>query len=256
MVYLNCLFIRIEVERKCFEKMERKISDKTRKIVLIASIVLILIVFTLIGFFVGMPLVEQFQTDREGFRDYVQQQGVLGPLLMIGVTIMQVVIALVPGEPFELAAGFIFGWIPGSLWCMIGTAIASTCIFSLVRVFGRKVVELFFQEDKIRQYAFLQNEKRLGILVFILFMIPGTPKDLLTYIVPLTPMKLGRFLWISLVAKIPSLISSTITGHLAQEENWTAALITYGVTIIISGILILWYRRSEKQITGAKEETV
>lgn len=236
--------------------MERKISDKTRKIVLIASIVLILIVFVLIGFLVGMPLVEQFQTDREGFRDYVQQQGALGPLLMIGVTIMQVVIALLPGEPFELAAGFIFGWFWGGVWCMIGTAIASACIFSLVRIFGKKVVELFFKEDKIRQYAFLQNEKRLGILVFILFMIPGTPKDMLTYIVPLTPMKLGRFLWISLLAKIPSLISSTIAGHLAQEENWTAAIITYGITLLVTGILVLWYRRSEKQITGAKEETV
>ncbi len=236
--------------------MERKVTDRTRKIVLIASIVVILIIFTLIGFLVGVPLVKQFETDREGFRAYVQQQGVLGPLLMMGVTIMQVVIALLPGEPFELAAGFIFGWFWGSVWCMIGTAVASACIFSLVRVFGRKVVELFFKEDKIRQYAFLQNEKRLGILVFILFLIPGTPKDLLTYIVPLTPMKLGRFLWISLTAKIPSLISSTITGHLAQEENWTAAIITYGITIVISGLLILWYRRSEKQITGAKEETL
>lgn len=237
-------------------KMERKVTDRTRKIVLIASIVLILVVFTLIGFLVGVPLVEQFQTDKEGFRDYVQQQGVLAPLLMIGVTIMQVVIALLPGEPIELAAGFIFGWFWGAVWCMIGTAIASSVIFTLVRIFGSKVVELFFKEDKIRQYAFLQNEKRLGILVFILFMIPGTPKDMLTYIVPLTPMKLGRFLWISLIAKIPSLISSTITGHLAQEENWTAVIITYGITLIVTCALILWYRRSEKQMTGAKEETV
>lgn len=236
--------------------MERKVTDRTRKIVLITSIILILIVFSLIGIFVGMPLVEQFKTDKEGFRDYVRQQGAMGPLLMIGVTIMQVIIALLPGEPIELAAGFIFGWFPGTIWCMIGTAIASSCIFLLVRIFGRKVVELFFEEDKIRQYAFLQNEKRLGILVFILFMIPGTPKDLLTYIVPLTPMRLGRFLWISLIARIPSLISSTITGHLALKENWTAAIITYGITILVSGLLILWYRHSEKQLTGVQEESV
>ena len=236
--------------------MERKVTDRTRKIVLIASIAVILIIFTLIGFLVGVPLVRQFETDREGFRAYVQHHGVLGPLLMIGVTILQVVIALLPGEPFELAAGFIFGWFWGGVWCMVGTAIASACIFSLVRMFGKRVVELFFKEDKISQYAFLQNKKRLGILVFILFLIPGTPKDMLTYIVPLTPMKLGRFLWISLIAKIPSLISSTITGHLAQEENWVAAVITYGITIIISGLLIWWYRRTEKQLTGVKEESV
>lgn len=224
--------------------MNLSAKERTRRTVLILSIVFILIVFTLIGFYVGLPLVNAFRESPETFRSYVESHGFLGKLLMIGITILQVVIALLPGEPFELAAGFVFGWLEGGILCMIGCIIASSLVFLLVSIFGKKVAELFFREDKIKQYAFLQNEKRLNVLVFILFLIPGTPKDMLTYIVPLTPMKLPTFLWLTSLARIPSLFSSTVTGSLAQSENYTAAIITYAITLLISAGLILWYRRT------------
>ncbi len=224
--------------------MNPSAKERTRRTVLILSIVFILIVFTLIGFYVGLPLVNAFRESPETFRSYVESHGFLGKLLMIGITILQVVIALLPGEPFELAAGFVFGWLEGGILCMIGCIIASSLVFLLVSIFGKKVAELFFREDKIKQYAFLQNEKRLNVLVFILFLIPGTPKDMLTYIVPLTPMKLPTFLWLTSLARIPSLFSSTVTGSLAQSENYTAAIITYAITLLISAGLILWYRRT------------
>ena len=224
--------------------MNLSAKERTRRTVLLLSIVFILIVFTLIGFYVGLPLVNAFRESPETFRSYVESHGFLGKLLMIGITILQVVIALLPGEPFELAAGFVFGWLEGGILCMIGCIIASSLVFLLVSIFGKKVAELFFREDKIKQYAFLQNEKRLNVLVFILFLIPGTPKDMLTYIVPLTPMKLPTFLWLTSLARIPSLFSSTVTGSLAQSENYTAAIITYAITLLISAGLILWYRRT------------
>lgn len=224
--------------------MNLSAKERTRRTALILSIVFILIVFTLIGFYVGLPLVNAFRESPETFRSYVESHGFLGKLLMIGITILQVVIALLPGEPFELAAGFVFGWLEGGILCMIGCIIASSLVFLLVSIFGKKVAELFFREDKIKQYAFLQNEKRLNVLVFILFLIPGTPKDMLTYIVPLTPMKLPTFLWLTSLARIPSLFSSTVTGSLAQSENYTAAIITYAITLLISAGLILWYRRT------------
>lgn len=226
-------------------KLENK--ERMRKTVLIASIVLILVAFMLLGYFVGVPLVKEFRDNPETFRAYVDEHGLLGPFLMIGIIMMQVVVALIPGEPFELAAGFVFGWLEGSILCLLGMAAASSLVFVMVRLFGRKVVELFFHEDKIREYAFLQNEKRLHVLVFILFMIPGTPKDLLTYLVPLTPMKLPDFLVISLVARVPSLLSSTITGSLTQKGSYTAAIVTYAITALISGLMIWWYRSSEKK---------
>ena len=221
-------------------------SVRRRKIVSIVSIILILIVFGLISYFVGVPLVRQFRESPETFRAYVASHGMLGKLLMIGVVMLQVVVALIPGEPFELGAGFVFGWLEGSVLCVIGMALASCLVYLSVRKWGVQVAELFFPMEKIRQYSFLKNEKKLDLLVFVLFLIPGTPKDLLTYIIGLTPMKLGTFLGLTTLARLPSIISSTVTGSLTQKGNLTAALITYGITAIVSAVCVLGYRRISK----------
>ena len=125
-------------------------------------------------------------------------------------------------------------------------ALASCLVYLAVRKWGVQVAELFFPMEKIRQYSFLKNEKKLDLLVFVLFLIPGTPKDLLTYIIGLTPMKLGTFLGLTTLARLPSIISSTVTGSLTQKGNLTAALITYGITAIVSAVCVLWYRRISK----------
>lgn len=222
-------------------------NTRRRKTVAILSLAGIVILFSLIAYFVGWPLVRQFREDPESFRQYVKSHSPWGPLLMMGIMALQVIVAIIPGEPFELGAGFVFGWFPGTVWCLLGAAGASALVYLSVRKWGVKLVEIFFPREKIMRFSFLQNEKKLDLLVFILFLIPGTPKDLLTYLVGLTPMPLHTFLLLTTLARVPSVISSTVTGSLAQRGNLTAALITYAVTILISGICILWYRRISRQ---------
>ena len=229
---------------------------RARKIVGIASVVVIAILFSLIAYFVGFPLVREFRDSPETFRDYVKSNGLLGPLMMIGVMALQVIVAIIPGEPFELGAGFVFGWFQGTLLCLGGTVAASALVYLAVRKWGVKLVELFFSREKIKSFSFLQNEKKLDLLVFILFLIPGTPKDLLTYVVGLTPMKLSSFLLLTTLARIPSVVSSAVTGSLAQRGSYKAAIITYAVTLVISIICIFIYRhisKAEKKEQNAHE---
>lgn len=216
---------------------------RRRRIVSILALALILIIFGLIAYFVGNPLVRQFQESPETFRDHVKSYGAWGPVLMIGMRAMQVVVAIIPGEVLEVASGFVFGWFWGMVLCLIGTTLAVILIYLAVRKWGMKLVEAFFPREKILKYSFIQNEKKLNMLVFILFLIPGTPKDLLDYLVGLTPMKLSTFLLITTFARIPSVVSSTIVGSLAQDGRVLVAVITYGVTILISLGCVLWYRR-------------
>ena len=214
----------------------------------ILSLVAIAILFSAIAYFVGRPLVREFRESPETFREYVRSHGPLGPLMMVGIMALQVIVAVIPGEPFELGAGFVFGWLQGTLLCLAGAMLASALVYLAVRKWGVELVELFFSREKILNYSFLQNEKKLDLLVFILFLIPGTPKDLLTYLVGLTPMKLSTFLMITTLARIPSVVSSAVTGSLAQKENYTAAIITYAVTMALSLICIFYYRRiSQKE---------
>jgi len=243
-----------------FKRRDQFVSDRPeniqrRQLIGILSIIFLFIIFSLLSYFVGVPLVRQFTDSPETFRDYIDDKGFFGQILMIGIVALQVVLALLPGEPFEVGAGFIFGWVEGSILCLIGMAAASSLVYLGVKKWGVKIVEVFFPREKIMRFSFLQNEKKLDLLVFILFLIPGTPKDMLTYVIGLTPMKLGTFIGLTTLARLPSLLSSTISGALAQKGNLTAAIITYGITLMITVLCVLWYRkvsRDEKKNKLAK----
>ena len=127
-------------------------------------------------------------------------------------------------------------------------------VFLFVRRFGVKAVEVFFPREKIESLRFLHNEKRLALWVFILFFIPGTPKDIMTYIVPLTPMKLSTFLLLSTVARLPSVVTSTIGGNALGTGKLTFALIVFGATALISALGILIYRRICKRSEARQKE--
>lgn len=191
---------------------------------------------------------------QDGFRDYIRSFGVWSWLVMLGLQILQVFIALIPGELLETAAGYAFGPLLGTVICYAGVAIGSWMIFSLTRRFGVKLVEVFVSREKINSLRFLRTEARRNGLIFLLFFIPGTPKDLLTYFVGLTDIKLGTFLILSLVARIPSVISSTFGGHLLGEENYRSAILLYAITGLVSMAGLLLYNRILRRRQAAQAQ--
>ena len=221
---------------------------------LYAAAIAIFILFTLaVSWFVGRPLI-RFVRQPEQFRAWVQGHGLLGQLAFLGMTVLQIVIAIIPGEPLELGVGYAFGFWRGTLLCEIGILLGGLLVFLFVRRFGVKAVEVFFPREKIESLRFLHNEKRLALWVFILFFIPGTPKDIMTYIVPLTPMKLSTFLLLSTVARLPSVVTSTIGGNALGTGKLTFALIVFGATALISALGILIYRRICKRSEARQKE--
>lgn len=195
-----------------------------------------------IGIVVGKPFLEMLD-DPAAFRAWVDARGFLGKLAFVGVMMLQVIIVWLPGEPLELGAGYAFGFWEGSLLCMVGIVLGSVLIFWLVRRYGRRVVTLFFSMDKIDNLSFLKDAKRLTLLSFIIFMIPGTPKDLLTYAVGLTSMKLSSWLLIAGVARIPPVITSTISGSALGQQQYGLAIAGFAITIAISLIGVVVYRK-------------
>lgn len=187
---------------------------------------------------------------QEDFRDYIQSFGVLGWLVLLGIQVLQVFIALIPGELVESAAGFAFGPLVGTLICYLGIAIATVSVFLLTRKIGIKLVEVFVSREKINQLRFLNTEAKRNTLFFLLFFIPGTPKDLFSYFAGLTDIKLGTFLAISLVARIPSVLSSTFGGHMLGEGKYTGAILLYGITGLVSVLGMLLYRQILRKKNG------
>jgi len=216
------------------------LTEKQKKWLAGSGIALFLLLSGLVCYYAGRPLI-RFARQPELFRAWVDQQGVWAPLLFVGMVILQIIVAIIPGEPLEIAAGYAFGAWEGTLLCMLGAFLGSVLVFLLVRRFGSRAVEVFFPLDKLQSLRFLQNERRLTFWVFFIFLLPGTPKDVLCYFVGLTNLPLRSWLVISAVARIPSIITSTIGGDALGMGNYAFAALVFAATLALSGLGLLIY---------------
>ena len=168
---------------------------------------------------------------------------------MVGIQVLQIIVAFLPGEPIEIVMGVFYGSIGGLFTCLLGILIGSILVYLLSKYIGKPFVKLFIDIDDLEKYKFLRNTKKVELTVFILFFIPGTPKDALTYLAPFVPIKPKKFFVISTIARIPSVITSTILGDQIIKGNYLIAIIVFIITAIISiaGILFSNYYIKRKQ---------
>ena len=131
----------------------------------------------------------------------------------------------------------------------LGAFVSSFIIFFAVRKFGRNFIYAFVSKEKIEkieQSKIFSNQRRLDLILFVLFLIPGTPKDLLVYIGGLLPIKPMKFLLISTFARFPSIVSSTIAGSNLIAGNWAVVIATYLITFLIAALIIYMFNKNEK----------
>lgn len=213
---------------------------KEKKLTLfVAGYVLLLLILTL----VLLPVVKHLMdpTVRAQFQQWVHSLGLGGIAILFLLQITQILIAFIPGEPIELAAGALYGGLGGFAICILACLLAHIISFSLAKKFGRPWLEKVFGKEKLASFSFLNNARRLEVLVFLLFLIPGTPKDMLTYLVGVTPMKRTSFVTISIFARMPSIMMSAMLGANIMEGNWWAAAICFMIIAIV-GLLAINYR--------------
>ena len=216
-------------------------ATKGQKIAAITSIAVFFIVLVLLTVFVGGPIIKTLG-DPATFRAWVDARGAWGRVLFVGVMILQVIIAFIPAEPLELAAGYAFGAVWGTILVWLGLVLGTTIVFLFVRKIGVKAVEVFFPRERINSVKYLNNEKALNAAAFTLFLIPGTPKDLLTYVAGLTKIRLLPWVVLTSIARIPSIVTSTISGNALGLERYGLAVIVFAATGLLSGAGILLYR--------------
>ena len=180
-------------------------------------------------------------------RAWVLEHPLLGAAVMVAVTALQVVIALIPGELVEVAAGYAFGAWGGAALCLLGMAMGSTVAILLTRRFGRALVEALYPKEKLDALPILNEPKQRNALTAILFLIPGTPKDLLTYVIGLTEMSIPRYLTITRLCRFPSVIMSTVSGAALGDDRLRLALYCLIITGLISAGGYLLYQALQKR---------
>ena len=232
------------------EKLNLK-GKKTLKIIAFIVFLAFMTFFTLV---IGKPII-QFAENPEAFKNWVDTYGIFGKITFILMVFIQVIVALIPGEPLEMVAGYAFGGVEGTILCLIGITLGSVAVLWFVRRYGVRFVEVFFDVKKINSLKFLQNEKRRNFLVFLLFFLPGTPKDLITYFVGLTDIKFSSFLLAVSLARLPSIISSTFGGHALGLKEYTSAIIILAVTALLSllGFIIYGLIKKHKDSFSKKQ---
>lgn len=200
--------------------LNKKKTIKILKILLTIGI-LALIVATII-YLIPIMVKLAKPEGRLEFKNKVKEWGIFGFLALFGLQIAQIFLFIIPGEPIEILAGMCYGGIGGAIFILISACVISTGIFFLVRKLGKKFVYDFCDEKKVKKVEnskLFQNPRKVEKIMLILFVMPGTPKDLLVYLSGMLPIKPIRFIIISTIARIPSVISSTLAGaNLAKRK--------------------------------------
>jgi uncharacterized membrane protein YdjX (TVP38/TMEM64 family) len=181
----------------------------------------------------------------------LRASGAEGPLLCVAVQFVQVVIFVIPGEITQFAAGYVFGAWLGFLYSVAGIMMGSAFNFYFARVFGRPALERFIPGatlDKID--AALTSAKGKSAL-FLLFLLPGMPKDAMSYAVGITEIGLGEFVVVSGLARSPALLFSLMLGAQAEQQNYRAMVITGVVGLAAIGGYY-FYERRRRQRTEAR----
>lgn len=215
-------------------------KNKTQKVKIFKFIILIvalaIIVYNTIYLF---PIIKNISTHegQEIFRQKISNSGISGFLMLFSLQIAQIFLAILPGEPLEILAGMCYGGIGGTIFILVSVFVTTTVIVLLVKKYGKKLVYEFFDKnkiDKIEKSKTFNNPKKIEMILFILFFIPGTPKDLLVYIGGLLPIKTLRFILIAIFARIPSIISSTFAGSNIMKGDIKSIVIIYIITFALA----------------------
>ena len=220
--------------------MKKELPNKKRewvRLILSALVLFAMVPITILAIPKVMALTQPHT--RELLQRQRESLGIGGWVAFLGIQVIQVVVAMIPGEPIEILAGILYGPLWGTLTCMLGIFIGSIIVYLLVRKLGMPIVSIFIDPEKFQNLRILQDERRFERIAFLLFFIPGTPKDLLTWAAGLIHIRPLRFFILSTIARLPSILTSTLAGTTLLSGDFSTTVLIFVVTGCIS-MVGLW----------------
>lgn len=177
--------------------------------------------------------------DHYRFKETIDSFGPYSPLAFILLQVVQVVVAPIPGAPVGFLGGYLFGVKWGFIYSTVGLTIGSWIAFRIAGFFEKCLVQKIVSSKKLKKFDYLMGHE--GVIIgFFLFLIPGFPKDALCYILGLTPMRLGIFLIISTVGRIPGTLIATLQGAKAYHQHYTIFFVLVGISALITLVFYVY----------------
>ena len=209
----------------------------------ITAIVLILgIIIFLCFYFSDFFKLFSDKNGKEEIMKKIKNTGFVGFLILLLVDIFQILVAFIPGEIVEIVAGAMFGPWVGTLLCLLGLTIANYLIYYLVKLLGKPFASLNVKEKEFTRFKFLNEPGRALIILFFFFLIP------------FTTISIHKFVLVSIIARIPSIIPSTFAGNAILGDNLWVAGVIMGVMVVISIIGIVFNKKIYQWILSINDK--
>lgn len=215
--------------------------NKNRKLLIYKILLALLGIFTIILVIKYLPRIIELTVSLDKFRDYIVSLGRIGSIVFIFFQILQTVIAPIPGEVIQVAGGYIYGVPLGIIYTTLGMLVGAIIAFYFTRLIGGSFIQKLLKRKNSQWMKNIMDSKKFSVILFIVFLVPGLPKDFLIYVAGLTPIKPLRFFGILLVSRFPWLLASVSIGSNLHYGNYVSTMVVSFIALI-SFILGIVYK--------------
>jgi len=183
-------------------------------------------------------------TDKDRMLKIIEDHRTYAVFIFIGLQVVQVLVAFLPGEVTGFVGGIFFGPLWGIIFSTMGLALGSWIAFNLSRLIGRPLIDIIVRQETIKRFDYVMKHKGL-FLAFLLFLIPGFPKDILCYLLGLGHMRQVEFLIVSITGRLLGTTLLTIGGAFFRDEHYGALFTVVGISIGVILIALIYRERIE-----------
>jgi uncharacterized membrane protein YdjX (TVP38/TMEM64 family) len=163
--------------------------------------------------------------------------------IYVGLQIVQIILCFLPGQVIQMAAGYAFSVPVALVLSLVGIGLGTCCTFALARIFGRDMVLLVFGEEKAGRFIDMMNSKKAFVIIFLLYLFPGIPKDIFGYVAGVSKLRLLPFVLLSLVARTPALIASLIFGDMFNNKDYSGMIIVGSIVAVVIILCLIFRKR-------------
>ena len=231
-------------------------SSKKKVAIAILKLIFLILIVVLIPlylYFYQQDFLMRFRdfNDIVSFLERYKLQSI--PIYII-LQIAQIVISVLPGQFFQLAAGYLYTFWPALLFSCIGAFLGTTITFWLAKGLGSDFVHIFFEKDKTEDYVKRLNSKKAYTIVFLLYAIPGIPKDVVSYAAGLSEMKYKPFIILSTIGRLPGMMGSIIIGSMWHKEEYVGMIILAIIAVVAFCACIIYRKKLHELLDKAYDK--
>lgn len=206
-------------------------------------LLLLIVIGIPLSIYLNHPEILDHFRSLDALNAFLERYKTAGIFVYLILQIIQILVPVIPGQALQLAAGYMYYFLLGLVLTLLGISLGTVISFTLARFLGHDAMVLIFGEERMREYVVKLNSKRSYLVIFLLYLMPGFPKDFICFAAGVSEIRLIPFLFLSLIGRIPALTLSLLIGKMARIGSYTGAIMVCVIAVVLF-LLCIWKRKS------------